>query len=158
MLVSQPPMQTMVIEQGEHGVVGTFERRTELRDLSLRMGALYDLTVSFISNDDVMRFRMHWHDHDGSKPDLMLELFVPYSCTNGLSRGGGSTTVYPQSTRALSVLAPSLDGALSPSQVPVRPVTTWELHYSSVELSWLLIISSIWLHPHGMRRADACET
>ncbi|KAJ7899789.1 hypothetical protein B0H13DRAFT_2196040, partial [Mycena leptocephala] len=42
MLVTQPPAQTMVVIQESHGMRGMSERRAVLRDISLRMGMLYD--------------------------------------------------------------------------------------------------------------------
>ncbi|KAJ7838605.1 hypothetical protein B0H14DRAFT_2788901, partial [Mycena olivaceomarginata] len=45
MLVTQPPVQTMVIVQTSHGMGGSSERRAVLRDLSLRMGMQYDLAL-----------------------------------------------------------------------------------------------------------------
>ncbi|KAJ7899782.1 hypothetical protein B0H13DRAFT_2196034, partial [Mycena leptocephala] len=42
MLVTQPPAQTMVIIQNSHGMGGMSQRKAVLRDLSLRMGMLYD--------------------------------------------------------------------------------------------------------------------
>ncbi|KAJ7228139.1 hypothetical protein GGX14DRAFT_611447 [Mycena pura] len=46
MLVTQPPTQTMLVKETRRG---NFERRAMLKGLSLRMGLLYDLTVSSIN-------------------------------------------------------------------------------------------------------------
>jgi hypothetical protein len=59
MLVTQPPVQTMVIVQTSHGMGGSSERRAVLRDLSLRMGMLYDLAVPFLHYGE-WSFRIKW--------------------------------------------------------------------------------------------------
>ncbi|KAJ6508681.1 hypothetical protein C8R45DRAFT_449819 [Mycena sanguinolenta] len=80
MLVSQPPVQTMVIEQEVHGMGGSSERQAVLDDLSLRMGVLYDLIVSFVGNDEDLSFRFRSRDGTKLEGDLMLELFASYGC------------------------------------------------------------------------------
>ncbi|KAJ6508668.1 hypothetical protein C8R45DRAFT_1208302 [Mycena sanguinolenta] len=80
MLVSQPPAQTMIIEQKISSMTGISERRAVLEDLSLRMGVLYDLTVPLIQ-DFVVCFRIHWRKLEGPA-DLRFEVFGAYSCTD----------------------------------------------------------------------------
>ncbi|KAF7346443.1 hypothetical protein MSAN_01872300 [Mycena sanguinolenta] len=81
MLVSQPPAQTMIIEQEVASMGGISERQAVLEDLSLRMGVLYDLTVPLIADYDVC-FRIHWRGD--TKPegpaDLRLEVHVSHTC------------------------------------------------------------------------------
>ncbi|KAJ7834803.1 hypothetical protein B0H14DRAFT_2319035, partial [Mycena olivaceomarginata] len=43
MLIKQPPVQTLIIEAMFYGQLGSFHREAVVTDLSLRMGALYDL-------------------------------------------------------------------------------------------------------------------
>ncbi|KAF7346460.1 putative MFS transporter [Mycena sanguinolenta] len=84
MLVSQPPVQTLIITQQTSGMTGTSERRAVLNDLPLRMGILYDLTLPLI-DDDVVCFRIHWR---GIKVEgnLLLEVSAGYGCMDDLSR------------------------------------------------------------------------
>ncbi|KAF7346435.1 putative MFS transporter [Mycena sanguinolenta] len=87
MLVTQPPAQTMVIEQEVSGMAGISERRAVLKDLSLRMGVLYDTIVPFIE-DDVVCFRIQWHNGIALEGpgDLKLEVGAGYGCMDDLSR------------------------------------------------------------------------
>jgi hypothetical protein len=61
MLVTQPPAQTMVVIQNSSGRAGPSERRATLRDLSLRMGMLYDFAVPFLHYDKA-EFRIKCND------------------------------------------------------------------------------------------------
>ncbi|KAJ6508677.1 hypothetical protein C8R45DRAFT_449643 [Mycena sanguinolenta] len=80
MLVSQLPVQTMVIEQEVHGMAGSSKRQAVLNDLSLRMGALHDLIVSFVGNDEGVSFRFRSRDGTKLEGHLVLELFASYGC------------------------------------------------------------------------------
>jgi hypothetical protein len=79
MLVTQPPAQTMVVIEKDDGMDGLSVRRTPLRDLSLRMGMLYDFAVPFLHYDDAC-FRTIWNnERTAETPDLT---FVVRSSTN----------------------------------------------------------------------------
>jgi hypothetical protein len=80
MLVTQPPAQMMVVIQESHGMGGMSERRAVLRDLSLRMGMLYDFAVPFLHYDDA-RFRIKWNNgRTAEKGDLTFVLSSSTSC------------------------------------------------------------------------------
>ncbi|KAJ6508651.1 hypothetical protein C8R45DRAFT_448958 [Mycena sanguinolenta] len=81
MLVSQPPVQTIIIAQQTSGMAGVSERRAVLNDLLLRMGALYDLTLPLI-DDDVVCFRIGTE----VEGNLLLETSAGYGCMDDLSR------------------------------------------------------------------------
>ncbi|KAJ6505379.1 hypothetical protein C8R45DRAFT_972513 [Mycena sanguinolenta] len=78
MLVTQPPVQTMVITQTLSTRGGRSQRHAVLKDLALRMGVLYDLAVEFIDNQS-SSFRIHWH-RIGSERDLTLAVRYARGC------------------------------------------------------------------------------
>ncbi|KAJ7819371.1 hypothetical protein B0H14DRAFT_1356727 [Mycena olivaceomarginata] len=84
MFVTQPPVQSVVIKQTSYGPAGASDRQGVLNDVALRMGALYDLTVSLI-DDDSMFFRIEWSNaNSNTGADLKegdLTLFV--TCSTG---------------------------------------------------------------------------
>ncbi|KAJ7688207.1 hypothetical protein B0H14DRAFT_3533436 [Mycena olivaceomarginata] len=84
MLVTQPPVQSVVIKQTSYGPAGESDRQGALNDVALRMGALYDLTVSLI-DDDSMFFRIEWSNaNSNTGADLKegdVTLFV--TCSTG---------------------------------------------------------------------------
>ncbi|KAJ7899793.1 hypothetical protein B0H13DRAFT_2029499 [Mycena leptocephala] len=80
MLVTQPPAQTMVVIQKNHGMAGSSERRAVLRNISLRMGTLYDFAVPFLHYDDA-RFRIKWNrGRTTQKGDLTFVLSSSKGC------------------------------------------------------------------------------
>ncbi|KAJ7466756.1 hypothetical protein B0H11DRAFT_2047596 [Mycena galericulata] len=82
MLVCQPPVQTMVIQETCHGRRGSSTRRAELKDVSLRMGHLYDLAMPFI-NRVASSFCIDWQDHIASNGVFTLELAYTVQCVVG---------------------------------------------------------------------------
>ncbi|KAJ6585710.1 hypothetical protein B0H19DRAFT_1110560 [Mycena capillaripes] len=86
MLVQQPPAQTMLVTEKCEGQLGDEERRAVLRDLELRMGLLYNITLPFIDRV-ASSFRIHWHDNiDNQTPtqDLTLDVNYVQQCVIGL--------------------------------------------------------------------------
>ncbi|KAJ7747137.1 hypothetical protein DFH07DRAFT_831247 [Mycena maculata] len=79
MLVTQPPTQTIVIREINHARMGDFERQAVLRDLSLRMGALYDLSVPFIDRV-ASSFCIRWHPGLELEGDLTLVVMATQQC------------------------------------------------------------------------------
>ncbi|KAF7344277.1 putative MFS transporter [Mycena venus] len=72
MLVTQPPAQKMVIVHTNSAKSGRSYRRAVLRDLSLRMGVLYDVVVHFAHRvRNAASFTVRWHNGEG---DLTLSL------------------------------------------------------------------------------------
>ncbi|KAJ7270490.1 hypothetical protein C8J57DRAFT_1508523 [Mycena rebaudengoi] len=61
MLVSQPPVQTIIVTETCYSRRGKSKRCGALRDPSLRMGVLYDLAVPLI-NRTASSFCVRWHD------------------------------------------------------------------------------------------------
>jgi hypothetical protein len=55
MLVTQPPTRTMVVTHMTHSMIGDFEQRAVLKDLSLRMGVLYDIAMPFVDGGAAWR-------------------------------------------------------------------------------------------------------
>ncbi|KAF7345302.1 putative MFS transporter [Mycena sanguinolenta] len=84
MLVTQPPTQTLVVTQKHHTMSGNYVRRAVLRDLSLRMGVLYDLSMPFI--DEGATFRIHWegqiknYGSNNGEGDATIEVWKSVSC------------------------------------------------------------------------------
>ncbi|KAF7355983.1 F-box domain protein [Mycena venus] len=83
MLVTQPPVQTMVVIQTRHGMGGSFERRAVLRDLSLRMGMLYDFAVPFLHHGR-SSFRIIWNNGIARESDITFMLSSSSSCMIGV--------------------------------------------------------------------------
>ncbi|KAJ6508680.1 hypothetical protein C8R45DRAFT_1089836 [Mycena sanguinolenta] len=82
MLVTQPPVHSMIIRQTYQSMSGAFERRAVLEDLSLRMGALYDLTVLLIDRP-LKHFFFRWcHGDTKLESDLMLTFSQSHNCTD----------------------------------------------------------------------------
>ncbi|KAJ7034234.1 hypothetical protein C8F04DRAFT_1102705 [Mycena alexandri] len=79
MLVMQPPVQTMVVVQTSHGMIGTSERRAVVRDLSLRMGMLYDLAVPFLRYGQ-SSFQIKWNNGIAREGDITFMLSSSSSC------------------------------------------------------------------------------
>jgi hypothetical protein len=85
MLVTQPPAQTMVVIQESHGMGGTSERRAVLRDISLRMGMLYDFAVPFLRYGK-SRFRIKWNNRrTAEKGDLTFVLSSSTGCVRKIN-------------------------------------------------------------------------
>jgi hypothetical protein len=81
MIVTQPPTQTMRVTHHTHSMDGgTGESRALLPDLSLRMGALYDLAVPFVDHAD-SNFYIRWPRHNGH--DLKGDLTLAFCSTAG---------------------------------------------------------------------------
>ncbi|KAF7360675.1 F-box domain protein [Mycena venus] len=85
MLVTQPPVQTLLVKQTRHSRRGSSVRRAVLRDLSLTMGTLYDLAVPFIIGFNDSSFRVRWHllgsnDAEVAECDLTLSVKDTVSC------------------------------------------------------------------------------
>ncbi|KAJ7244134.1 hypothetical protein B0H12DRAFT_1236182 [Mycena haematopus] len=120
MLVAQPPPQSMLITQDYSAALGVFERRAVLGDLSdsLRMGLLYDLTVSLIKE----RFRVHWRgdttlEAEAEADPILLELSAAHSCMD--------------EPRALD------DQFRSNGEQRVEiPFTKWQTRMSGMKLVW----------------------
>ncbi|KAK7048522.1 hypothetical protein R3P38DRAFT_1868605 [Favolaschia claudopus] len=74
MLVSQPPAQTLVVNQKSSAMGGTSQRKGVLEDLTLSMGVLSDVTLMFV--DDDTSFHVIWHDDNTSGLTLMLHTSV----------------------------------------------------------------------------------
>ncbi|KAJ7819352.1 hypothetical protein B0H14DRAFT_2836550 [Mycena olivaceomarginata] len=73
------PTQTMIIKQTAYCMTVT-ERRGVLKDLSLRMGLLYDLTAPFI---DETSFRIRWHNQTETEADLAFTTALPTFHSDG---------------------------------------------------------------------------
>ncbi|KAF8205218.1 hypothetical protein K438DRAFT_2014700 [Mycena galopus ATCC 62051] len=74
MLVTQPPTQTLVVTHTSHTMSGNYEHRAEMKDLSLRMGMLYDLVLPFADEDAY--FCILWRnafDGEGDKGDSTFD-------------------------------------------------------------------------------------
>ncbi|KAJ7758761.1 hypothetical protein B0H14DRAFT_402547 [Mycena olivaceomarginata] len=78
MLVTQPPTRTMVVTHMTHSRIGDFEQRAVLKDLSLRMGVLYDIAMPFVDGGASFSLRRH-HDLDRGN-DLSLAVWESVSC------------------------------------------------------------------------------
>ncbi|KAJ7899792.1 hypothetical protein B0H13DRAFT_1718063 [Mycena leptocephala] len=86
MLVTQPPAQTMVVIHNRHSMGGRSQRKAVLRDLSLRMGMLYDFAVPFLHSEHA-RFRIKWNNgRTAEKGDLTFVLSTSTGCVVDLSR------------------------------------------------------------------------
>ncbi|KAJ7445056.1 hypothetical protein FB451DRAFT_1293226 [Mycena latifolia] len=83
MLVTQPPAHTMIVTESCHARGGNFERRAVLKDLSLRMGTLYDIAVPLIDRV-ASSFRICWHSDANSEGDLTLAVAYTVQCRRGL--------------------------------------------------------------------------
>ncbi|KAJ7677105.1 hypothetical protein DFH06DRAFT_618567 [Mycena polygramma] len=70
MLVRQPPVRIVRVEQTCYGRRGEFVRHAELHNLELRMGTLYELVLAFLDNVEAFRFVWHNSDIDAGKEDL----------------------------------------------------------------------------------------
>ncbi|KAJ7607083.1 hypothetical protein DFH06DRAFT_1250145 [Mycena polygramma] len=81
MLVRQPPVRSMSVVEMCHAQMGDFERRAELYDLELRMGALYDLVLPLIDRV-ASSFRIRWHGTVGA--DLTLDVIFTSQCSDEL--------------------------------------------------------------------------
>jgi hypothetical protein len=78
MLVTQPPTPTVVVIQTSYNPVCASDRRGVLNDVSLRMGGLYDLTLSLV--DDATSFRIEWHNDTELEADLTLFVTCSPGC------------------------------------------------------------------------------
>ncbi|KAF8158946.1 hypothetical protein K438DRAFT_328754 [Mycena galopus ATCC 62051] len=85
MLIAQPPPQSVIIQQTTSGMTGLSERQAMLKDLSFRMGLLYDLTALLVS-DEVTTFWVHWQDDTECRGNLTLEVNAAYGCMDALDR------------------------------------------------------------------------
>ncbi|KAJ7270544.1 hypothetical protein C8J57DRAFT_1065852 [Mycena rebaudengoi] len=79
MLISQPPMRTMVITETSHGRRCNFKRQGGLQDLSLRMGVLHDLAIPFIDRI-ASSFCVRWHSEIDREVDLTLAVIFTSQC------------------------------------------------------------------------------
>ncbi|KAK7038336.1 putative f-box domain protein [Favolaschia claudopus] len=87
MLVSQPPARTMAVSERRHARGGNSQRRAVLEDLSpLRMGPLYDLTVSLVDRV-AASFRISWRGIDSlyeqapdNDEDVTLDVMYTVQC------------------------------------------------------------------------------
>ncbi|KAJ7916298.1 hypothetical protein B0H13DRAFT_1998205, partial [Mycena leptocephala] len=84
MLVTQPPVPKMTIEEMCHGQIGDSERRAMLEGLELRMGYLYDLTFPLIDRP-ASSFCIRWHQKDDlpAESDLTLAAIYTMQCSMG---------------------------------------------------------------------------
>ncbi|KAF8209890.1 hypothetical protein K438DRAFT_1960111 [Mycena galopus ATCC 62051] len=87
MLATQPPVHTILITKTNHSFMCTSERHEVLKDSPLRMGALYDLAVSFLDADDTS-FRIFWRmdTEDKDEGDIMLEVVAELGCLSALEK------------------------------------------------------------------------
>ncbi|KAJ6564620.1 hypothetical protein B0H19DRAFT_1026259 [Mycena capillaripes] len=86
MLVTQPPAQTMLVTHISYHQGGSSEGRAVLRDLSLRMGVLYDIVMPFADDRD-FDFCIRWHYGLDREADLTLNLRSTANCIQTLERG-----------------------------------------------------------------------
>jgi hypothetical protein len=82
MLVTQPPVHTVVLTETCQGRGSVRGRRAELNDLSLRMGYLYDLTMPLINRVACWFFVRCVHD-DNREVELTLTVVYTQQCTFG---------------------------------------------------------------------------
>ncbi|KAK7048458.1 putative MFS transporter [Favolaschia claudopus] len=83
MLVTQPLTQTLLVKHARSSMGGTFERRALLKDLSLCMGFLHDLTLTLIHDqrDSVTStFRLYWSVDSETRSELTLAVFSSMGC------------------------------------------------------------------------------
>ncbi|KAJ7321363.1 hypothetical protein DFH08DRAFT_384403 [Mycena albidolilacea] len=85
MLVTQPPIQMMIITETCQGRGSVRGRRAELNDLSLRMGYLYDLTIPLVNRVACWFFVRCVHD-DNRGAELTLTVVYMQQCTLGTTR------------------------------------------------------------------------
>ncbi|KAK7048460.1 putative MFS transporter [Favolaschia claudopus] len=78
MLVRQPPAQSLVVKQTSGGMAGSYDREGALKDPSLSMAVLYDLTLQFVDGDTSFHFM--WHDESAAEGDLTLNVSTGVGC------------------------------------------------------------------------------